>query len=749
MTIGHPADGNGLRDSWMIVARRRWVVYLCLIALTLVALVGSFLTTPQYKATATLQIERFNPDILTFRDLAQADYSWSAYDDFYKTQYRIISSTAVARLAVARAGLLNHPDVASAAGRPGLLARLRALVPSRGAAVDVEPEDVAAAMVQSRLEVVPVRNSHLVNVSWVAPDPRLAADVANAVAEAYVQFNIEAQYSTSDQAEEFLVNQIGELKNEIRRIEEELLQYGEARSIISIDATDNITLRALEDIAQRQTAAKTRLAEAAAHLAAVTEASPDALPEVLNSNLISKLREEHAGYEAEHSEKSRLFKNGWPGMQTLESKLRQSQERLDHETRRIASQVRAAAEADYGEALAEVRNYDSLLASQELAAQKVKRDAVEYANLQSEVQKRRETLNALIGRQNEMALSSRLKDVDSSTNIRIMERARPPAFPYRPRTGFNLLVSLVLGLGLGVGMALLLDYLDNTVGSPEDLKRVGDYPLLALIPRHGQRQPTMRRARRRQAEAVAQSFDLVTHADGQAAAAEAFRELRTSILLSHPGTPAQRIMITSANPEDGKTATAVNLAIVLAQLGRRVVLVDTDLRRPRIHVVFSIENGRGVSNYLSGLETDPLSLLRRSPVENLDVLTSGPIPPNPSELLNSAVFGELSHKLLSQGWDHVVFDSPPVLSVSDPVVIASVVDTGILVVRAGRTARQALRSAADKLAKSNVNHFGVVLNDVDLDAAGAPYDYYQHYVGERSPASRSKRRKGRTHDATA
>jgi len=270
-----------------------------------------------------------------------------------------------------------------------------------------------------------------------------------------------------------------------------------------------------------------------------------------------------------------------------------------------------------------------------------------------------------------------------------------------------------------------------------------------VIPRYGQGPAALRRARRKRAELVEHSFDLVAHSDGHAPASEAFRELRTSILLSHPGTPAQKIMITSANPEDGKTAIAVNLAIVLAQLGRRVVLVDTDLRRPRIHGVFAIRNERGVSNYLSGLEKEPLSLLQPSPVENLDLLTSGPIPPNPSELLNSSVFKELSDKLLAQGCDHVVFDSPPVLSVSDPVVIGSVVDTGILVVRAGRTARQALRSAADKLARSNVDHFGVVLNDVDLDARGTPYDYYQHYAGERSPELRSKRRKGRARDATA
>jgi capsular exopolysaccharide synthesis family protein len=255
-------------------------------------------------------------------------------------------------------------------------------------------------------------------------------------------------------------------------------------------------------------------------------------------------------------------------------------------------------------------------------------------------------------------------------------------------------------------------------------------PILAMIPRHGSKVASLARVRRKHlAEASPQQFDLVSHLNGKASAAEAYRELRTSILLSNPGSPPQRIMITSANPEEGKTSTAVNLATVLAQLGKRVALVDTDLRRPRLHKVFDAKNNRGVSTYLSGLEQEPNRLVTSTMIEGLDLLPSGPIPPNPSELLNSAVFAELGNRLIESGYDHIIYDSPPALSVSDPLIIASIVDSGILVVRAGSTARQSVKLAADKFEKANVRQFGVVLNDIDMDALGSRYYHYHHYSG--------------------
>jgi capsular exopolysaccharide synthesis family protein len=739
-----PADHADRRASiesidllgyWQILVRRRWVIYLAVSALGLVALVGSFLTTPLYRATTTLQIERQNPEILNFQDVARTDFAWAAYNDFYQTQYKIIASMPVARAAAERLNLTDHEDFAVGDGKPGLLARLKAMVPrKRGKSVKQAPLDVAAAQVLGSLEISPVRNSHLVRISWTHADPELAAMTANAMADAYIQFNIESRYSTTDQAREFLVNQIGTLKREISAMEVRLQEYGEAKNIFTVDDSSNLTLQALQSISEQRTVAQTEVARAQAVLRAALEANPESLPEVLNSTLIGRLRAEYAAYEAEYTEQAELFKDDWPGLQTLASKLEQARERLGLETRRIVDQVRATAEADYRRALQQAENLDRLLTDHERAAQRLKRDAVEFNNLQTEVRKKRETLDALLRRQNEMALSTRLRDLDStSSNIRVMEQAQAPTAPFRPNTRLNLLLGLVLGLALGVAAALVLDHLDNTISSSVELEKILSLPVLGVIPRHGSGATPLARVRRQAPNTPAVDIDLIAHRDGRSGVSEAYRGLRTSILLSNPGQPPRLIVLTSALPEDGKTATALNLAVVLAQLGRRVVLIDTDLRRPRLHKAFGVENARGVSTFLSGLEDDPQKLVVSTGIDQLDVIPSGPIPPNPSELLNSAVFARLGPELLDRGYDHVLFDSPPVLSVSDPAIVASVADTGILVVRAGRTPRQSARLAAERLEQTGGGPFGVVLNDFDVESQGAGYERYQTYYGRYEP----------------
>lgn len=722
-------SGRHLLEYWEILLRRRWVAVLALATCGLIALIGSFLITPLYRSTVTLQIERQNPDILKMKDLGSVDYAWAAYTDYYQTQYKILGSDAVARKAAERLGLTRHPLFDPEQREPGLLARLRGLLPGAGPGRPQDPLDVAAAQLGAALEISPIRNSHLVQISWVSKDPDLAAQVANAVADAYIGFNVETSYTASDQASEFLVNQIGNLRREMAALEESLQSYGELKRIVSIDDTSNITLKALGDVAAKRTAAQTRLAEKEAAWMAASSTQAAALKEVLASELIARLKQEYAAVEADYVEKSRQFKDEWPGLQQLRSKLDQVEERLDTETESIARNVRLNAEAEYRQAKQELGNLDALVSRQEEAAQHLKRDAVEFASLQGEVQKKRETLAALMARQNEMALSTRLKDMDaSSSNVRVVDRARPAAVPFRPRKALNLALGLMLGLALGVGLALFLDYLDSSIRTPAEIGRLVKLPVLAVVPRHGPVLTALPRVKRRDA-AAGESVDLVSHRDRRATVSEAYRELRTAILLSSAGHPPRTIMVTSALPEEGKSATAINLAIVLSQLGRRVLIVDTDLRRPRLHKALGAANDRGISGWLSGLDTDLDALARPSGIDGLDIVTSGPVPPNPSELLDSPLFDEIGRRFAARGYDHVIFDSPPVLAVADPVIIASRVEAALLVTRAGRTPKESLRHAVDKFGKSGVRPIGVVLNDVDEQSRGySAYGYYGRYL---------------------
>jgi capsular exopolysaccharide synthesis family protein len=334
-------------------------------------------------------------------------------------------------------------------------------------------------------------------------------------------------------------------------------------------------------------------------------------------------------------------------------------------------------------------------------------------------------------RQNEMALTTRLKDLDAtSSNVRVVDRARPASAPFRPNKKLNLLLGLVVGLGLGIGAALFLDYIDNTIGSAAEIDRLVKLPVLAVIPHHGAAGGL---PGRRTEPSLAENVDLVTHRDRRAAASEAYRELRTGILLSNPGHPPRQIMVTSALPEDGKSSTVLNLAVVLAQSGRRVLLVDADLRRPRLHRVFGLDAERGLSSLLSGLEADPVALAERTSVEGLDVLVSGPVPPDPSELLDSPTFAQMGARLLSAGYDHVLYDSPPALAVADPVIVASVVEAAILVCRAGRTPRESLVRAVQKFAQAGTKPIGIVLNDLDAARHGyGTYAYYGRYEEKKT-----------------
>jgi capsular exopolysaccharide synthesis family protein len=714
---------RNLLDYWGVLKRRRGVIYLSIAAVLLTTLIGSFLVTPLYRSTVTAQIERQNPEILNVRALASTDYSWSAYADFYQTQYKLLSSDVVMRKTVERLGLVSHPRFAAVDSAPSLYGRLRRLFPGTIAKLPTDPVEIAATRLLAGLEISPVRNSHLVLVSWVSPDPVLAAEVANSVVDSYIAFSLESGYQTSDQASEFLVDQVASLKREIAVLETKLQGYGESKRIVSADDEGNITMQALSDIAAKRTQARTVLAakEAAYHAAVSTPAA--ALPEVQRSELIARLKQEYATYEAEYSEKSKLFKDEWPGMQQLRSKMEQAKTRLDLEIEETGANVRLAAESEYRQASLEVRGLSALLDDQQGAAQTLKRDAVEFKNLQSDVQKRRETLNALLTRQNEMALTTRLKDMDAtSSNIRVVDRARPATAPFRPNKKLNLLLGLIVGVGIGIGAAFFLDSIDNTIASPAEISRLVGLPVLAVVPHHG---AATGRSARRQEPALAETVELVAHRDRSAPTSEAYRELRTAILLSNPGHPPRQIMVTSALPEDGKSSTAMNLAVVLAQSGRRVLLVDADLRRPRLHKVFGIDSARGLSVYLSGLEVDPLSLAQRTAIDGLDVVVSGPVPPDPSELLNSTTFATMGPQFLAGGYDHIVYDSPPALAVADPVIISSVVEATIIVAREGRTPRESLQRAVAKFIQAGTRPIGIVLNDLDAGRHGyGTYGYY-------------------------
>jgi capsular exopolysaccharide synthesis family protein len=726
----------GLLDYWYVVLRRRSVVLACWLVVLAVTATVTFMTTPIYVASTTLQIERRGPDVLNYKSVETLDPSYAGYEDFYQTQYKIMQSRAVLGMAAERLDLAHRPEFVGRKQPPiaRLLGWMTSLIGTRSDATasgaTTDPLGPAIAFLARGLSVRPVRNSHLVKIAFADRDPALARDVANALASAYHRFNLESRYSTTAQASEFLTKQVAQLQLEIAEKERLLQEHSANKEILALrDETQDISSQSLAELNRDYVGARARLAVTEARYESVRDVEPQSLAEVLQSPLINSLKQQYAEIERERSQMTERFRDDWPALRQLNEELAQAEQRIELETRNIAAQVRGVAQADYRQATAEVESLRRRVEEQKREVQRVSLDAVEIASLRSEIDSKRQFLDELTNRQNQTAVSDRMRDPRTS-NIRVVDEAELPISPVKPRKLFNLLLGTMLGLLVGVGAAFLVEHLDDSVINEEQVERLLGFPVMGQVPKFGASRATARAEDPPKDSPT--ELGLVSHAHPQSVFAEAFKNLRTSLLLASPQQPPRNILVTSCEPSDGKSTVAANLAIVLTQAGRRVLLIDADLRRPHVHRVFGVENGPGLSSVLTGnAKLD--EVIGHSCVPLLDVITAGPIPPIPSELLGSSELESLLEQLRSGAeYDHVVLDSPPAVQVADSVILSATVDTTVLVVRAGKTRRESLSLGGARFRQSGAHVSGVVLNSVQ-ERAG----YYQarYEYAPREPVS--------------
>jgi capsular exopolysaccharide synthesis family protein len=424
------------------------------------------------------------------------------------------------------------------------------------------------------------------------------------------------------------------------------------------------------------------------------------------------------------------FGPDWPALRELGEQLATARAQLEQERAAIAEQVRQVAENEDRRVRAEVERLARRVEEQKSQVKRLHLETVEYTSLKSEIETGRTFLNELVGRQSETEMSDRLRDTQTS-NVNQVDAAELPEWPVSPQKLKNLLAGLLFGLLLGIGAALLLDHLDYTVKNEQDVERLTGLPALGRIPLLPQLKvvgggPVLR-----------DHVGVGSHRDAQSGFAEAFKTLRTSILLASPERPPRHIVITSCEPGDGKSTVATNLAIVLTQLGRRVLLVDADLRNPSVHKTLGLANQAGLSNLLTG-NARLAELQRECEVPNLRIVTSGPIPPTPSELLGSPALGVVLERADEGGeFDHVILDCPPALQVTDSVILATRADATVLVVRCGKTAREAVGQGAARMRQARAHVVGVVMNAVP-EAPGYYYGAYRAAAtddpAEASPA---------------
>ncbi len=733
-------------SQWIAVVRRRYrlVVAVCSVVVG-ASLVKYAMTPKEYRATTTLQIERRVAGIATMENLFRVD-PWDM--EFYPTQYRLLQSRGLAERVVKNLRLAEDPVFNPARASLG---------GARQAVTAAEDEAMLGALagkLLGGLEVNPIRNTRLVEVSYRAPTAELAARVANGVAEAFIDWGIETRYATVGKASSFLASQIETLKGEIQDKEAQLQAYSRRTDIVALDPGSNVTMQRLEALNRDYVQAVSERISKEARYKELTSSPKETVADSVSGGLVSQLRQELLKLERDYATKLNTYKPEWPAMQELRGQIERARQHLTTVIDETVGASQESARAEYQTALRREQALAAELARMKAEAMQLNSAAVEYNNLKVEVSTRRALLDDLLRKQSETEVASRLQGTRDS-NVVIVDRALVPGGPYRPSLRRSLTLGLLLGLGLGLGTVFLVEYLDRTLKGPEDVDRVLGLPVLAVVPDvatgkkgygygYGYGYGSSPRSRRRQGASTdsgrgeSMSVELIPHTQPRLSVSEAYRSLRTALLLSTPGE-LRSVVVTSAVAGEGKTATATNLAVVLSQLGRDVLLVDGDLRKARLHEVFRVSNRLGLVHVLIGT-ADPADVFMPTKIPNLFVTPAGPHPPNPSELLASDAMRAFLAAARSR-FAYVVLDSPPVLPVTDSTILGSQADGVVLCVGAGLVERDDAVAGRDKLRLSEVRILGACLNRFRVPSGryGRGYRHYEGYAYDGEEDARAER----------
>jgi capsular exopolysaccharide synthesis family protein len=734
-----------------VVLKRKWVLVTFAAVLVTLAAVLSFTRTPLYRATATLLIDEPGTSLLNIQDVLNSGaYIRSDYlGTYFNTQLRLLTSRSLAERVAKKLNLAARPEFrGDGGGRTGLVSGLKSVLTFRWLAgrgrgpASAEPKAAVAPgpasyafAVQGGLSIVPIPETRLVYVSYVSPHAALSADIVNALAEEFVDFSVETRYEATKQTSEFLTEQTALLREELKRKEEDLQQYGQEKDLLYLSDNESSVVNKFADVNTALTTAQIeRYAKESTYLE-LKNLRVDSLPDSVSNPTIQALRTTYSQVRSDYEEKGKIYRPEYPEMVQLKARLDATRNTLQEEIRKAVD----AAESDYRAALKQENSLRGLLDQQRGDVTKMNRNAIFYHTLRTEVENMRTLLSTLVAKQNEIQVSSQLGGLRTS-NIKIVDRALVPPGPFTPNVRRNLLMALLFGLFGGLGLIFLVEYLDNSVKGPEDVEKLVGLPSLGIIPylsAEGARKSARPYGSHRSYGAedekagdqpVVREIELINHLYPKFSIAEDYRTIRTSILFSHADSSPKTIAFTSTLPQEGKTATISNLAVSFAQLEGKVLLVDADLRKPRLSRVFNLRNTAGLSSFLAGKRAFD-EVVQKTSIDNVWTIPSGPHPPNPAELLNSKRMRELL-ALAKEQFSVVLLDTPPVLAVIDPVIVSSLADSTVFVVRAGKTTRRSLRRAVEEVRKSKADIIGVVFNEVRIGRGGIGTPFYHYYEYE-------------------
>jgi capsular exopolysaccharide synthesis family protein len=705
-------DSINLRQYWAVIMRRKWTVLTFFGIVVVAGMTATYLTTPIYRASTTLQIDQEEAKIVQYEQVQSAAQTGWNTEEYMRTQQEVLRSKAIAERVVTELNLTEHSMFNAPPRKTGLSKWLPWFDSEEPAKLETGLTSAAladkvsgiAGAVQGGLSVEPVANSRLLRVSFDSPDAKLAAQIANSIASVFINHNLARRMDATAYAKTFLQDRLQLVQAKLEDSEKALVAFARQEELIkaSSDKEGDVNTQVLSGFTVALTQAQQERIKAEALYNSTQGASIEALPEVMENKTIQALKERLQKLEADYQENLKVYKPAYPKMQQLQTQIAETQEAINTELQNVRSSIKAryqAAAAQEAALSAKVReSKQGILSEQDRS--------IQYNILRREVETNRQLYEGLLQRLKEVGVAGGV----GTNNISVVDKAEAPGGPYKPNPTRNLMIAIFLGLAGGIGLAFLFEHLDDTIKGADELEQLFGLPVLGVIP-----------YARSQAggKLYHENFDTRSHF------AEAHRSLRTALQFSTPEGMPKVLMITSTSMGEGKSTTALSLAMQIAQADKKVLIIDGDLRKASLHTNLELDNQAGLTNYLAG-NAKPADITYNTEVPNLYAITSGPLPPNPAELIGSSKMVALL-SLAAEKFDAVIIDGPPVLGLADAPLLGSIADATMLVVEMGGTRRDFARGAVKRLRATRTHLIGGVLTK--MRSRGHTYDYYYsgHY----------------------
>jgi len=717
-----------LREYLHILRKRRWIIMAITFVVVVSVTIATFRQTPVYQATARILIEKETPNVVSFKEILEMDTS---AQDYYKTQYMILKSRSLGKKMLEKLGLLERalqtpPPPPSRFSVAVLLTKLQEYLGlQHPMQTDSDTDQAASREVQiideylRMITVSPIRDSRLVDVSMTSTKRQITTLIANTLVEVYIEYNLENKLAASKEAVRWLTKELDTTQKKLVDSEAALQAYKEEHELISIEDRQNIVTQKLLELNSAVNEVKIKRSALEVEYRQLQQyniAQLEAVSKVINNPLVSGLKSELSRLESERSELEKKFRDKHPTVEALDAQIASLRKRLDAEIKRVLGGIAN----EYDVAVAQEKDLMKMLEQQKQESLELDQKSIKYKQLQREVESNQRIYDTLLQRAKEASITERLE----ISNISIVDRATVPTIPIAPRKTRNVALGIVMGLLIGISLAFAFEYLDSSIKTSEDLKRYLDLPFLGLVPKVSLKEKPSKQTRH--------AADTVVAFSPKSNAAEAYRSLRTNItfaLLNDEFGGVEQgaiLLVTSANPAEGKSCVAANLAIAMAQSGSKTLVIDCDFRRPVMHKIFNIkESEYGFADMITNVKNSNLKKgVQPTNVPNLFVIPCGKIPNNPSELLSSSLTRMLLQALAEQ-YDKIVLDSPPINTVTDPVILSRLADGVVFILRASETRREAAQRAAEQLRAADAPMLGAVLNSVDLEKD--KYYYYSYY----------------------